>query len=169
MAIPSNNGTEARLPTVEDLVALCKELNACNVKYVVLGGFAVNYYGLSRGTTDIDILVDTSEENVIKIKKALKYLPNKAAEEIAPDDVAKYQVVRVSDKIVIDLMAKACEVTYKTVGIKHFQYEGVDIPIVTLPSLIKTKQYSVRPKDKEDLRYLREIEKQKKKNHGHEL
>ncbi|MBU2529066.1 nucleotidyl transferase AbiEii/AbiGii toxin family protein [bacterium] len=162
MAIQNNHRGKPRLLTTKDLVFLCKKLNDSGVKYVLIGGFAVNYYGFSRVTVDIDILVDTSEENISKIKKALKYLPEKAAEQIAPGDVEKYKVVRVSDEIVIDLMARACEVTYKNANIKYFDYEGVSIPIVTLPTLIKTKQYSVRPKDKEDIRYLKEIKKQSK-------
>jgi len=167
MAIQNNNEQGPRPLTTQDLVILCKKLNDCAAKYVVIGGFAVNYYGFSRVTGDIDLLVDTSKENISKIKKALEYLPEKAAKQISPGDVEKYKVVRVSDEIMIDLMAKAGEVTYKKENIQYFNYEGVTIPIVTLSTLIKTKQYSVRPKDKEDLKYLREIEKQKKK--GKEL
>ncbi|PKM99201.1 MAG: hypothetical protein CVU78_07520 [Elusimicrobia bacterium HGW-Elusimicrobia-2] len=113
-------------------------------------------------TIDIDILVDPSEENIVKIKKGLEYLPEKAAAQIAPGDIEKYKVVKVSDEVVIDIMENACEVTYKTAGIENFAFKGVTIPIANLPTLIKTKQHSVRPKDKEDLKYLREIKKQNK-------
>ncbi len=164
MAIPNDSGAEARPPTIDDLVGLCKSLNADGVKYVVLGGFAVNYYGLNRGTTDIDILVDPSEENISKIKKAMAYLPEKAAEEIAPGDVEKYKVVTVADEIVIDLMAKACGVTYKTAGIEYYKFKDVTIPIVTLSTLIKTKQHSVRPKDKEDIKFLKIVERENVKS-----
>ncbi len=162
MAIPSDNGTKTRTLTVKDLVVLCRNLNAVKAKYVVIGGFAVNYYGFARMTIDIDILVDPSEENIVKIKKGLEYLPEKAAAQIAPGDIEKYKVVKVSDEVVIDIMENACEVTYKTAGIENFAFKGVTIPIANLPTLIKTKQHSVRPKDKEDLKYLREIKKQNK-------
>lgn len=163
MAIQNDPGAETRPPTIDDLVGLCKSLNADGVKYVVLGGFAVNYYGLNRGTTDIDILVDPSETNIAKIKKALAYLPEKAVEEIAPGDVEKYTVVTVADEIVIDLMAKACEITYKTAGIEYYKFKGVTIPIVTLATLIKTKLHSVRPKDKEDMKFLKIVARESAK------
>ncbi|MEA2081596.1 MAG: hypothetical protein U9O97_02515, partial [Elusimicrobiota bacterium] len=158
-------------PSLDDLILLCQKLNEDNVKYVVLGGFAVNYHGLNRGTTDIDILVDTSEKNITRIKKAMSYLPIKAIEDVAPGDVEKYNVVRVADEIVIDLMAKACEVTYKTAGIEYYEFKGVNIPIVTLSTLIKTKEHSLRTQDKEDLIFLRlvESENMKDKQKGKEL
>ena len=166
MAIQNDSGSEARPPTIDDLILLCKKLNADDVKYVVLGGFAVNYYGLIRGTADIDILVDTSEENVLKLKKALRYLPEKVSDEIAPGDIAKYQVVRVSDDIVVDLMAKACDVTYETAGVEFYEFKGVRVPIVTLDTLIKTKEYSIRTRDKEDLIFLKLRESENVKDGG---
>ena len=39
-----------RAPTLEDLQALCRDLNEEGARYAILGGMAVNYYGLVRGT-----------------------------------------------------------------------------------------------------------------------
>jgi len=160
MAIPNDSGKETHPPTVEDLVTLCKSLNTAGVKYVVIGGFAVNYYGYPRATVDIDLLVDSSDDNISKIRKALAYLPAKASEKILTSDIEQYKVVRVSDDIVIDLMENACEVTYKKAGIEYFKFKNVTIPIATLPTLIKTKQHSIRPKDKEDIKFLKTVERE---------
>jgi hypothetical protein len=35
----------SRIPTLEDLLTLCRNLNAHGVKYVIVGGFAVIRFG----------------------------------------------------------------------------------------------------------------------------
>jgi len=60
-----------------------------------------------RGTGDIDLLIDSSRENVKSIKEALLYLPDQAVREVRPHDIAKYTVVRIADEIVIDLLEKS--------------------------------------------------------------
>ncbi len=153
---------ESRPPTVDDVVSLCREFNKHGVKYVLIGGFAVNHYGFDRLTRDVDFLVDSSIDNIMKVREALTILPDNAAKEMTPDVVEKYGVVRIADEIVVALLKKACDVTYENAGVKHYQYQGVDIPIADLQTLIKTKQ-SIRPKDKEDLAFLADKLKQEQK------
>jgi len=57
---------ESRAPTLADLLLLCRSLNAHGAKYMVVGGFAVNYHGYTRATMDIDLLVDSSRANQAK-------------------------------------------------------------------------------------------------------
>ncbi|MDI6794550.1 MAG: nucleotidyl transferase AbiEii/AbiGii toxin family protein [bacterium] len=106
MAAQDVAGKQTRPPTIDDLVAVCRRLNEEGVKYILIGGFAVNYYGLPRATEDIDLLVKPSEENIARIKKALAFLPDNAVREVNSDDVEKYGVVRVADEITIDLLKK---------------------------------------------------------------
>jgi len=51
---------KSRPPTIEDLVTVCNKLNEKGAKYVLIGGFAMNYYGFPRATEDIDLLVEPS-------------------------------------------------------------------------------------------------------------
>jgi hypothetical protein len=41
---------EAREPSIEDLVGLCRELNRQSARYVVVGGFAIRAAGYGRRT-----------------------------------------------------------------------------------------------------------------------
>jgi hypothetical protein len=149
-------GKGPRPPTIDDIVAICKKLNDAGVKYILIGGFAVNYYGFPRATEDIDLLVDPSEENISRIKNALSFLPDNAVKEVALDDVEKYTVVKVADEVIIDLLKSACNITYETAGIEFFDFKGVRIPIADIQTMIKTKQ-GIRPRDKDDLSFLRSI------------
>ena len=47
----------SRAPELEDLVALCKALNEEQVRYVLIGGFAVILHGFVRATKDIASLI----------------------------------------------------------------------------------------------------------------
>jgi len=158
MDVPNDSKKFSRNPTLEDLVTLCRHLNEENVKYVIIGGFAVIHYGYVKGTADIDLLVDNSQENVERIKKALLYLPDQAVNEMKPEDITEYTVVRIADEIVIDLLEKACGVTYEVAqkDIEYDEIEGVKIPYLKLPMLMKTK-LSIRPKDIDDRNYLEYI------------
>jgi hypothetical protein len=148
----------SREPTLEDLIQLCKRLNEAGAKYVVIGGFAVILNGFTRTTGDVDLLVDSSPENVARIKEALLYLPDQAVREIEPEEVAQYQVVRVADEIIVDLVHKACEVIYDhTRGhIAHYIVDEVRIPFLTPALLLKTKM-TLRPKDAEDRFFLEQL------------
>jgi len=148
----------SREPSVDDLVLLCQHLNAEGVKYAVIGGFAMLLAGYLRTTGDIDLLVDSSTDNVERIKRALSYLPDHAVAELATDEVAKYTVVRIADEIVIDLMEKACQITYQRAEprIQYRPIQGVQVPCLPPKLLLQTK-LSFRPKDVSDRRFLEQL------------
>lgn len=148
-------GREAfsRLPTIEDIKRIGEELQRYGVKYVLVGGLAINFHGLPRMTHDIDLLIDPSLENIERIKKALAFLQDNAVQEVGPDDLQKYIVVRVADEIVIDLIGKIGDVDVYSAGTETHEIDGVKIFVADLDTLIKTKQ-GLREKDKEDLSFL---------------
>lgn len=158
------NGGYSRAPEVDDLISLCRGLNESGVEYMLIGGFAVILHGSVRTTKDIDVLVDTSEENIKKLKKVLSNLPDHAADEIREGDVKKYEVVRVADEIVVDLMAKACGIDFETArkDVQIMEIEGVKIPVASKDLLIRMKN-TIRHSDKLDVEFLRwRIEEEKK-------
>ncbi len=56
----------------KDYEEFLRLLNKHKVKYCITGSFAVGIYGYARYTKDIDILVEPSEKNAIRILRALK-------------------------------------------------------------------------------------------------
>jgi hypothetical protein len=155
----------SRAPELEDLISLCRALNREGARYVLIGGFAVVLHGLVRTTKDIDLLVDSSQDNIRKVKRALASLPDNAGALVADDDVAKYRVVRVADEFVVDLMAEACGLSYDNVlaeGVERHTVEGIEIPIAGKETLIKTKA-TIRDSDRSDVGFLQDqIEREKK-------
>ncbi len=141
-----------------DLVGICRELNLRDVNYVVVGGMAINIHGFTRNTEDIDLLIETGEDNERKILEVLSLLPDGAAKELRPGEVAEYVVVRVCDEITVDLMAKACGHDYESAknSISPVVVDGVTIPFDSPILLWKTKQ-TFREKDQIDQIFLRKL------------
>lgn len=141
-----------------DLVGICRELNQRSVNYIVIGGMAINIHGFTRNTEDIDLLIETEETNERKILEVLSLLPDGAAKELRPGEVAKYVVVRVCDDITVDLMAKACGHDYESAKglISLVVVDGVTIPFASPILLWKTKQ-TFREKDQIDQLFLRKL------------
>ena len=150
------DGAYSRAPHFEDLVALCRSLNREQVRYVLIGGFAVALHGSVRTTKDIDLLVDTSAENLQAIKRALADLPDNAVREVEDTDVQAYGVVRVCDEIVVDLLGNACGVDYNRAlrDVQRMNLDGVEVPLASKELLIETKN-TYRAQDRNDVAYLR--------------
>jgi predicted nucleotidyltransferase len=156
------NGKEnggLRMELQKEIVRVCAGLNREGVKYVVVGGCAVILHGYYRTTHDIDLLVDSSPENIRKLKKVLQEIfQSDEVSEIRDVDISEYAVVRFapeSGEIVIDLIGKIGKIDFELAAqdIEELKLEGIKIPICGLSTLIETKK-GVRPKDKEDLLFL---------------
>jgi len=59
-----------RLP--QDFKDFLKLLNAKNVEYLIVGGYAVSYHGYPRSTGDMDVWVAVNAENAQRIVDVLK-------------------------------------------------------------------------------------------------
>lgn len=149
------DGRYSRAPELEDLLKICRALNDQGVRYLLIGGYAVILHGGPRTTKNIDFLIDSSEDNIRRAKKALSILPDNAVSLIADDEVAKYEVVRVADEVVVDLMAKACGIDYEQAkeGVDWMDVDGVRIPVAGKEWLILMKD-TIRPSDKVDVNFL---------------
>ena len=55
----------------KDLREFIELLNSHDVKYLIVGGFAVAYHGYPRTTGDIDFFIEVSEENARKLTVVL--------------------------------------------------------------------------------------------------
>jgi hypothetical protein len=146
----------SRPPTQADLVALCRELNQRGAKYVVIGGLAIIAAGLPRMTGDVDLLVATDLENEAKVFSALSTLPDNAVRELQPGELQQYNVVRVGDEILVDLMGSAGGIDYAEAAKDMMVRElsGVLIPFASPRLLWRMKAITHRAKDAGDLVFL---------------
>lgn len=149
---------QARPPGVQDLIDLCRRLNLEGARYIVIGGMAIIHAGFVRATEDIDLLIDTSPDNIARVRRAMMALPDQAVREMADADLDEYVVVRVADEIVVDLMKTACAVGYAEASrmIEWAELEGVRIPFANAELLWRTKQTRC-DKDQPDRTFLAQL------------
>ena len=153
---PSNE-LAPREPTVEDLRDLCRELNQRGAQYVVIGGCPLRAANYNRRTMDVELIVAADAENEAKVFSALSTLPDNAVRELQPGELQKYNVIRVGDEIVVDLMRSAGGIDYaeaaKDVVVR--EVDGVPIPFASPHLLWRMKAVTQREKDAGDLVFLR--------------
>jgi hypothetical protein len=157
-----------RPATWHDVFLLIEKLEKYGAEYVLIGGYALAFNGLVRQTGDVDILVRNSPENNHRWIAALSELPAGAAKELIPqaddpfprdeDAGAEYAepgVIRVADQFIIDVMPKACGLSFDDLGpfMHRVQHRGKPINVLDLHGLKATKQ-TTRARDIEDLRHI---------------
>jgi len=153
----------SRAPEPDDVVRICQALNDAGARYVLIGGIAVIAYGAGRYTKDIDLLIDDAPENVARVKRALSVLPDNAAAEIADTDIREFVVIRVADEILVDLMGRACGLSYADIvaDAERVDLGGVIVPIASPSALIRTKN-THRPQDAIDRSFLEGVIRDRK-------
>lgn len=150
----------------EESLYLLKLLCENDVKFMIVGGLAVNFYGYSRTTGDIDIWLEDSATNRKNLIAALTAYGIEGAEifERIPF-IAGYAEVMLDNGIYLDLMAdlklfpkETFEESYRLC--QNWQLdENTAIKVIQLQQLIAEKETTGRLKDQDDLMYLKEISK----------
>jgi cytochrome P450 len=99
--------------------------------------------------------VDTSPQNIARLRRALRSLPDQAINELADSDLDRYVVVRVADEIVVDLMKAACGIQHDEASrfVESVVIEDVTIPFASARLLWRTKD-TMRDKDRMDRAFL---------------
>jgi hypothetical protein len=133
-------------------------LNEHGAHYVVVGGFAIIAAGLPRLTGDIDLIVAADAENEAKVFSALATLPDNAVRELQPGELQQYNVIRVADEILVDLMRSAGGIDYEEAArdVVVREVDGVPIPFASPRLLWRMKSVTHREKDAGDLVFLRQ-------------
>jgi len=112
-------------------------LNKNEVKYLLLGGWAVGIYGKPRTTKDIDFLVSKDTNNLKKLQKALDDFGS------PPINLNRFQedgfVIRIgSSPILIDVINKASGIDFDDCykRRKIVCIEDIDVSVISLEDLI---------------------------------
>jgi hypothetical protein len=55
---------------------IIRALNKYDVEYILIGGYAVVLYGCPRTTQDMDLMLNGTDENITRLKDALRSVYN---------------------------------------------------------------------------------------------
>lgn len=148
----------------DDILLVCRLLQQHNVKYVLVGACACGLHGMVRSTQDVDLLVETSTENLQRVIDALGELPDKAALELTVKDLQENVVVKIADAVEVDVAKQAWTLTYEEAihDAQTLEVEGVRVIYASLDALIKSKS-TYREQDRVDVQQLIWLKQEKQK------
>jgi len=141
----------------KDFSEFLKLLNSKQAEYLIIGGWAVGFYGYPRATGDLDIWVSRKEENALKLVEALKEfgfdLPNLSTDLFTSEN----QITRLGlPPMRIEILTTISGVSFdecfsnrKTVSMPE-----VTAHIIDLEDLKKNKLAAKRYKDLDDFENL---------------
>ena len=147
----------------EDLIQFWTILNKFHVKYIMVGGFAVNLYGYTRATNDIDLLL---KDDVLNRKNLAKAFSELGYGDISFDQlqfVPGWTNFYVGTGIQLDIMTslKGVDVSFDEClqMAPVAEIDGVKVPFLHINHLIANKKSVNRSKDQIDVMELEKIKK----------
>lgn len=147
----------------EEMLLLIKTFEECKVKYLIVGGFAVNRYGYRRTTGDFDIFLKDTKGNRRNLIKALSIMGYGEFEMLMDVPIiAGYCEIMMDEGIYADLMTDMPGLeqndfdTYYDMATVD-KMEGYVIRYLHYNHLIRNKEATGRTKDLLDIDELKRI------------
>lgn len=144
-----------RLP--KDFSEFLKLLNSKQIEYLLIGGWAVGYYGYPRATGDMDIWVSRTIENASKLIEVFKEfgfdIPDLSKELFTKEN----QITRIGvPPLRIEVLTSISGVTFEECfpNRKVVLIDELKINLISLEDLKKNKAASKRHRDLDDLEKL---------------
>ena len=161
---------------VRSVETIVKALNDAEVKYLIVGGLAVNAHGYERLTVDVDLVIGLQAENIIRAFHALNAIDYHPSIPITPEDFANSTLRETWRKEKQMLVLKLWSDAHRRTPIAVFVYEPFDFvrehaaakwetvigdvkaPVISYQTLLAMKHEAARDKDLLDIRALRKLD-----------
>jgi len=142
-----------------DFAEILASFSAANVEFLVVGAYAVAVHGRPRATGDLDIWVNPTPENAVRVWKALTVFG-------APLDQLRMEDLSSADLVFqmglppsrIDVLTGISGVTFAEAWPDRvaIMVEGTEVPVLGRAALLRNKAAAGRPRDLADLAELQE-------------
>lgn len=147
----------AMLALPPDFKEFLQLLNANDVEYLLVGGYAVGYYGYVRATADIDIWIAINPANAQRAVTTLEqfgFQPPPSAEELflTPENIVRLGVPPFRIEILNSVSGVEFTECYAAKVVANL--DGVSVNIIGLSQLKTNKLASGRGKDLVDIEHL---------------
>jgi predicted nucleotidyltransferase len=143
-------------------------LDRHNIRYALVGGYAVALHGAIRGTVDIDIAIALTRTSLEGTEQALKAIGLESRLPVTATDVYRYREEYISNRNlvawsfinphnpleVVDVLITEDAANIRTVNRQAF---GTRIKVAAIPDLITLKRKARRPQDLEDIKALEKL------------
>ena len=140
---------------VEGLLRLLKEYR---VRFVIIGATAFPVHGYSRATLDIDLFIEPTPRNAERTRDALRAFGYDVSDVSVDDLLTKKLLIR-QYIVETDIHPFVKGTTFGRVWANKVKarFGRTFVWFASLDDLIQMKEAAGRPKDKEDLKFLRRL------------
>jgi hypothetical protein len=152
---------------------ILREFQEKRVKYILVGGMAVNLLGFPRATADMDILVEMSDANIAKIVKILKrrgYVVKQPVDPILIADkktredwiknkfLKAFNFYKYDELKEIDIILQS-PVSYEAArkNAVHMKDGKLSLSVISVKDLIRMKKAAGRDLDNLDISVLKRL------------
>ena len=164
---------------VRSVEAVVRALNEAKVRYLIVGGVAVNVHGYVRLTMDLDLVIQLKPENIVAAWEAMEKIGYRARIPVSgkdfADDKKRELWRREKGMLVLQFWSDEHRRTQVDVFVRepfdfdrehatapdHAIVPGVVAKIVGWDTLLQMKREAGRPKDLLDLEMLEKIRRLK--------
>jgi predicted nucleotidyltransferase len=143
----------------EDFVCL---LNKHSVDYMIVGGYALAFHGKPRHTGDLDIWINVSEENALRIVRVVNEFGMASLGMTEGDFSQKGIITQIGyPPLRIDILNEIDGVDFTEAYPNKLiiDIDGLPVNYIGLDDLIKNKQASARNQDIADINELKKLKK----------
>ena len=141
----------------KDLREFIESLNALDVRFLIVGAFAVAYHGYFRYTSDIDLFVDRSKENAKRVWQAVQQFGFADLKLTVEDFSQEDQVIQFGvPPNRIDVMTFLSGVSFDEAWASREQgdLDGLSVAFISKEMLKRNKAACGRLQDLADLEHL---------------
>ena len=116
-----------------------QQLPAAGVEFLMIGGHAVNHYGYSRATIDIDFMIAVSDVELVRsIMKKAGFSNISQSENVVffsnPDLPVRVDYLQVDHDTMLELLNRS----------QHIEYGGQELKVPCLENLIAMKLFALK-------------------------
>jgi hypothetical protein len=137
-----------------DFVDLLRAFNEAEVRFLIVGAYALALHGRPRATGDLDIWVDATPENAPRVVKGLEQFGAPVA-DISADDFARegvvYQIGIAPGRI--DILTQLTGLAFAEAwpGRVRHPFGDVTVDFIGRAAFLRNKKATNRPKDQGDI------------------
>jgi predicted nucleotidyltransferase len=144
---------------------LLERLVEAEVRFVLVGGLAMNAWGHMRATQDVDVVPDPERENLARLDTLLRKLGGRVdvgGRLLDADSISTF--LRTGDRTFVrtdlgqvDILQGLPQIPRYEVlekQAKEIDLDGLAVRVCSLEHLLEMKRSSDRPRDREDLEAL---------------
>jgi predicted nucleotidyltransferase len=149
-----------------DLLDLLRELSNADVRFMIVGAYAVGFHGRPRATKDLDVWIEPSDENAPRVMRALRAFGAPVASMGVTEGELSVPGVWITlgvEPARIDLLTKLTGLTFADAWPRRAEtlFGGTRCSVIGFDDLLTAKRAAGRPQDIADVVALERLAKLK--------